>query len=179
MAEAKKTTETGEPPLRKLIVGTFIFVIGFASPALIPWVISTNWPDGLKAVLSGLLAFGVPELFMIIAAAVMGKQGFNYIMKGLGRFLKPIAPPDEVSKTRYTIGLIMFFIPIAFGFISPYLGHHLSFMESDEMIYYISGDVMAFSSLFVLGGNFWDKLRSLFVHKAKAVFPIKPDATKK
>ena len=27
------------------------------------------------------------------------------------------------------------------------------------------------SSLFVLGGDFWDKLRSLFVREAKAVVP--------
>jgi hypothetical protein len=26
-------------------------------------------------------------------------------------------------------------------------------------------------SLFVLGGDFWDKLRALFVHSARAVFP--------
>ena len=173
MAEPKNTTDTSKTPVRKLIIGTVIFVIGFVSPALIPWVLSTTWPDGLKAILSGLLAFGVPELFMIIAAAVMGKEGFNYVMKGLGRFLKPLAPPDAVSKVRYTIGLIMFFIPIAFGFLAPYFGHHLHFMEGNEIIYNTMGDVMIFVSLFVLGGNFWDKLRSLFVPSAKPVFPPK------
>jgi hypothetical protein len=30
------------------------------------------------------------------------------------------------------------------------------------------------ASLFVLGGDFWEKLRSLFVHKAYAVFPEQP-----
>jgi len=177
MSESK-TIEAVRPPLRKLIIGTIIFVFGFASPVLIPWVLSTNWPDGLKAVLSGLLAFGLPELFMVLAAAVMGKAGFNYIMNGLGRFLKPLAPPDEVSKTRYTIGLFMFFIPIAFGFLAPYFSHHLHFIEGNEMLYNVAGDVMIFLSLFVLGGNFWDKLRSLFVHKAKAAFPAKPELNK-
>lgn len=179
MAKTKITTDTAKPPLIKLIIGTVIFILGFASPVLIPWVLSTNWPDGLKAVVSGLLAFGIPELFMIIAAAVMGKAGFNYVMNGLGRFLKPLAPPDEVSKTRYTIGLIMFFVPIAFGFLAPYFSHHLSFMEGDELIYNISGDVMIFSSLFVLGGNFWDKLRSLFIREAKAVLPVKSNSEAK
>jgi hypothetical protein len=28
------------------------------------------------------------------------------------------------------------------------------------------GDMMFVSSLFVLGGNFWDKIRALFVHDA-------------
>jgi hypothetical protein len=30
---------------------------------------------------------------------------------------------------------------------------------------------MLFASLFVLGGDFWDKVRSLFVHGATARFP--------
>jgi hypothetical protein len=30
---------------------------------------------------------------------------------------------------------------------------------------------MLLASLFVLGGEFWDKLRALFVHGARAAFP--------
>jgi len=171
MTETKKTTNAGKPPLRKFIIGTLIFVLGFASPVFIPWVLSTAWPDGLKAIFSGLLAFGIPELFMILAAAVMGKEGFNYLMRGLGRFLKPLAPPDEVSRIRYKIGLFMFFIPIALGWVAPYFSSHIPFWESHEIYYNLGGDALIFLSLFVLGGNFWDKLRSLFVRSAKAVFP--------
>jgi len=36
-------------------------------------------------------------------------------------------------------------------------------------------DVMLIASLFVLGGNFWDKLRALFVRDALAVFPDDPN----
>jgi hypothetical protein len=35
-------------------------------------------------------------------------------------------------------------------------------------VYVIGGDVLLVSSLFVLGGEFWDKLRALFVHDARA-----------
>jgi hypothetical protein len=34
----------------------------------------------------------------------------------------------------------------------------------------IVSDVMFLASLFVLGGDFWDKLRALFIYKAKARF---------
>jgi hypothetical protein len=34
---------------------------------------------------------------------------------------------------------------------------------------------MFLASLFVLGGDFWDKLRALFVREARAVFPEKKD----
>jgi len=31
--------------------------------------------------------------------------------------------------------------------------------------------VLLVASLFVLGGDFWDKLRALFVHEARVQFP--------
>ena len=173
MAHFDSENASVKSPFKKIIIGGSILIIGFLSPLLIPLVLATSWPDGLKAILSGILAFGVPELFMIIAVAIMGKQGFNYIMGGLGKFLKPLAPPDAVSKSRYTIGLFMFFLPIAFGFLAPYFSSHLHFIEEHEIYYNIGGDILIFLSLFVLGGNFWDKLRSLFVHSAKPVFPPK------
>jgi len=36
----------------------------------------------------------------------------------------------------------------------------------------LTGDVMFFASLFVLGGHFWDKFRALCVHGARARFPV-------
>ncbi len=37
--------------------------------------------------------------------------------------------------------------------------------------------MLQIASLFVLGGDFWDKLRALFVRNAKAVFPEKAAAS--
>jgi hypothetical protein len=31
-------------------------------------------------------------------------------------------------------------------------------------------DLITLASLFVLGGDFWDKVRALFLHDARAVF---------
>ncbi len=49
------------------------------------------------------------------------------------------------------------------GLIPGYAGN--------EFTYAIVGDLLLLTSLFVLGGDFWDKLRSLFVHGSKAMFP--------
>ena len=40
----------------------------------------------------------------------------------------------------------------------------------------ITGDIILLLSLFVLGGNFWDKLRALFIRDAKVAFPEKAAA---
>jgi len=157
-----------KPPTGRLVWGTIILVVGFLSPALIPAVIASGWSTGVITVLSGLLAFGIPELFMIIAVAVMGKEGLAFLKKQFFGFLQRYVP-DEVSPTRYTIGLILFFLPITFGILLPYLAIFFPFFITNMIWFVIPGDVMLFISLFVLGGHFWDKLRSLFFRNARAV----------
>jgi len=39
------------------------------------------------------------------------------------------------------------------------------------LIVNIIGDTMLISSFFILGGDVWDKIRSLFVYRATATFP--------
>ena len=94
---------TPEIPRSKLILGGFILVVGFMSPLLIPLVIGSDLPVSYKNLLSGLLAFGIPEIFMIIAVAIMGKQGFEFIKGKAFKFFKQFAPADEVSLTRYHV----------------------------------------------------------------------------
>ncbi len=160
-----------QPPKGRLISGALIFIIGVLSPVFIPLVLTSGLPEWLIAILSGLLAFGIPELFMIIAVAILGKEGFAFLRSKLGKFLKPLAPPDEVSKIRYNVGLVLFCLPLIFAFLSPYLDLHFHF--SDNIPFYINFilDVMLISSVFVLGGNFWDKLRALFINRAKVILP--------
>ena len=40
------------------------------------------------------------------------------------------------------------------------------------MPYAVGGDLILLASLFVLGGDFWDKIRSLFIHDAEVHFPV-------
>ncbi len=176
MDEKRNQTES-LPPKGKLITAGVIFVAGFLSPLLIPIVTSSDLSPGWKAALSGLLALGIPELFMMIAVAVAGKDGFNYIKKKIFGFLKKHAPADTVSKTRYRIGLVLFLIPIIVGWLLPYFSHLLPSYEENRNIISVVGDVVLITSLFVLGGDFWDKLRSLFVYGAKAIFPDKKKST--
>ena len=165
---------TQAPPRDRLITGTAVFVVGFASPLLVPLVARSDLSAGWKTTLSGLLLVGIPELFTLVAVAILGKAGFNYltggIKKWLGAFMAEHGPAQTVSAKRYKIGLIMFFIPILFGWAAPYVEHHIPGYESNQLLYAFIGDVLLVSSLFVLGGEFWDKLRSLFVHGATAEF---------
>jgi len=171
--DEKNIHTEGLPRKGKLVTAGIIFITGFLCPLLIPIVTSSDLSTGWKATLSGLLALGIPELFMIIAAAVAGKEGFGYIKSKIYGFLKKHGPPDTVSKTRYRIGLVLFLIPIIAGWLIPYFTHLIPSYEKNSSLINVIGDVVLITSLFVLGGDFWDKLRSLFIYGAKVVFPNK------
>lgn len=153
-----------KPPKGRLFAGSVVFVSGFLSPALIPVVLSTNLSPGFKTTLTGLLAIGIPELFMVIAAAILGKEGFSWLKQKIGSFFKRYGPPDQVSKVRYRIGLFMFVIPLILAWGLPYFGHHIPFYETNKLWFFITGDLMFILSFFVLGGDFWGKIRSLFIY---------------
>jgi hypothetical protein len=153
----------------RIIFGTLILIVGFLSPLLIPFVTATDWSVGLKSTVSGLLAFGIPEIFMLLAVAVMGKQGYEFIKEKALRFLKRFTPSDRVSLTRYRIGLVMFSIPLIIGITQPYLAYYYSFFKVLPIGWYIISDLLFVSSFFILGGDFWDKLSGLFKHNVKII----------
>jgi len=152
-------------------VGVTIFVAGFAAPLAIPLVTSSDLPTAWKTAIAGALAVGVPEIAMVVAAAVMGREGFAELKRRFGRFLKKFGPPEQVGRTRYRMGLVMFTLPLLLAWLGPYLGHHVPGYGGHRLLWAIGGDLVFVASFFVLGGEFWDKLRALFVHGARAVFP--------
>ncbi len=60
-------------------VGLVLFILGLACPLAVPLVALTSLPVVWKVTLGGLLVLGLPELFWLAAAAVMGKPGFKYL----------------------------------------------------------------------------------------------------
>jgi hypothetical protein len=119
---------------------------------------------------SGMLAVGIPEVFTVAAIALMGKSGYKLIKERIFGFLKKHGPPDRVSPARYRVGLAMFVLPAIFGWLGPYGAHHIAGYESHRYVVSLIGDLMFVVSLFVLGGDFWDKIRALFIRSAKAQF---------
>jgi hypothetical protein len=147
-----------------------IFMASIGWPVVIPVLPLLGVSTSATAAFSGVM-FIVADVMLVAAAAIAGKEGFAVIKANVFRFLKSFGPPHEVSRARYTIGLVMFTTPLAFGWASPYFGHHLPCFEGGKMIYAIVFDVLLLISLFVLGGDFWDKLRALFLHNAYAIIP--------
>jgi hypothetical protein len=156
-------------------VGFAIFVASIGWPVLLPVLPLFGFSGTAVAAFTGVMVVAA-EAMILVGAAIAGKEGFAYIKTRVFGFLKSYGPPKQVSRIRYVIGLVMFVLPLLLGWASPYLGHYLPGLKENPLIYALVGDGLLLISLFVLGGDFWDKLRSLFVRDAKAVFPEKPSA---
>jgi hypothetical protein len=150
--------------------GIILFILGLLSPLFIPLVTATGLSAGWKTALSGLLMLGIPELLWVAAAAIMGKAGFNFIKGKFWGFFKKMAPPNEVGLARYRIGLVMFFLPILFGWLAPYGVHRLPEYEDYRFAANLTGDLLLVSSLLCpFGKPALMKNNSLFFRAADAM----------
>ena len=149
----------------RLYLGGAIFIFGLLCPLLVPLVAATGLSTAWKATLSGLLLLGIPEIFMLVAAAVLGKAGFAYLKGLLFGLLRKHVVPESVSPARYRVGLIVFFLPILWGWLAPYLSEFVSIQEHSLRVA-VTGDLLLLTGLILLGGEFWEKLRLLFLHRA-------------
>jgi hypothetical protein len=166
--------EAVAPPTARLWTGVGVFALGWLlTLSLVPLVTGSDLPTSVKATLTTVLVVVCPKIFLIASIAILGKPGFAYLKGVVMTFFRSVGPPAEVGRWRYRIGLLMFFLPFLFILILTYFGHVLPGGKEATPFYLKGGDAVQILSLFVLGGDFWDKLRSLFVREAKAVFPQK------
>jgi len=145
-----------------------LFVASISWPVLLPVMPFLGFSGSSIATFSGAMLVAA-EVMIIVGAAVAGKEGFAFIKQKVFGFLKSYGPPQDVSRPRYIIGLVIFVIPVILGWAWPYVGLYLPGLEEHLLVYAVTGDVLLLISLFILGGAFWDKLRSLVMHRAYAV----------
>jgi hypothetical protein len=151
----------------RFVIGGILFVGGFLSPLLLPLVINSDLPGNWKSILSTFLVAGLPEVGMLLAVAVLGKEGFTQLKEMVFSRFRKITEPAAVSVTRYRIGLFMFFIPLLAGLMQPYLVHFFPGFAGDNMQSAIVLDLIFASSFLVLGAEFWGKIHGLFVHTSE------------
>lgn len=171
MMTPETTPPTAPPPGWRFRIGLTFFVLSFLSPLAIPLVTLLSLSLAWKATISGFLLVGVPEVLALLAVAFLGKAGFNYLKGKFFAVFKKYALPKEVSRGRYRLGLIMFIIPLLLGWVGAYVSHLIPAYVEHRFAVNFAGDLIWLSSLFVLGSDFWDKVRALFIYQAKAVIP--------
>jgi hypothetical protein len=156
-------------------LGMILFALVLPPCAVIaPIVLSHLSLSAIAMVTSGLVI--VQQFLLVAATAVLGKPGFLYLKSKLSRRVMQLAPAYTVGPVRHRIGLVMFCIPLVLDWIQTYAGNLTSALVTNRLWIDVGGDFLLLASLFVLGGNFWDKVRALFIREATAHFPSDPVA---
>lgn len=166
--QAEKVADPLPVSKTRLFIGGILFVGGFLSPLLIPLVTQSDLPTRWKALLSTGLVAGLPEIGMILAAAVLGKQGFALLKDKLFTLIHKHTKPTAITAGRYRFGLVLFCFPLLVGWLMPYLVRFLPAlsMEQGSLLPIIALDLMFAVSFLVLGEDFWEKIRRLFVYES-------------
>ena len=157
------------PPKGRLLAGIGVFALGWiATLTMVPIITASSLTASAQTTVAGIVVFVGPKIGVLAAIAIMGKPGFTYLQRTVFGYLKP---PAEVSPARYRIGIVMFVAAMLSGFVERYIGFFPPGDFVREVRYSLAIDLLLLASIVVLGGDFWDKIRALFIRKAKAQFP--------
>lgn len=130
-----------------IVLGIFSPLIGFAVPLL-------DLPSGTTTALVTFFMVGGPEIFLIAGAALAGKQAIETIKKEFFQF---------AGKTRYQFGLILFVttVLVNWGFVYINLLEDYAFDINTRLIVTLCIDVTTIISIFIMGPEFFEKLKRL------------------
>mgnify|MGYP000868173482 FL=1 len=121
-----------------------------------------------QAASMALIYVGSGEVAFFAAIALLGRSFVETLKAKFKAFFirnKPAQPPRPIGKTRHTVGVILFFasffpypfVVAALIFLHP-TGRDLNYLVAALL----AGDGIFITSLFVLGGEFWERLKRLF-----------------
>lgn len=160
-------------------LGITLVALMFAVWLLVPLAASMHASAGTVTAITGGI-FIANKVLLVLTVAIMGKAGFQelkrYVFGYIFGYVSGLAPNATVGPLRYRIGLVMFCLPLASGILEPYVDALFPGLRPNSWQLQLLGDLMLVSSFFVLGGNFWGKLRALFVRTAMAVDAGDPHA---
>ncbi len=153
---------------------TWRFKLGIALVCLaigmwlcVPLAAWAGVPNTRIAAMTGVI-FIVNKVLLLLVIAVMGKSGFQQLKGKIFGVFK-LAPDTSVGSVRYTLGLVMFCVPLITSWLEPYIDAVAPGLRPNIWQLQLLGDVMFLASFLVLGANFWEKIRSLFIRTSRVV----------
>jgi hypothetical protein len=143
-------------------LGIFVFVFAFALWLLIPLGATLGMPGSRIAAMTGVI-FIANKVLLVSCIAIMGKPGFQQLKALVLGHAKRLAPSKTVGPVRHVVGLVMFLVPLISAMLEPYIDRIWPGLRPNVWQFQVFGDLMLMASFFVLGGDFWNKIRALFV----------------
>jgi len=123
-------------------------------------------PVAQSTLIAGALVAGAPEVLMLLAVALLGRQNFDRIVSAAKKFFFTTFFSTPVSRGRYYAGLaicLLSFIPL---YVAGYTSSWMPTTHGRIAILAVA-DLAFILSFFVMGGEFWEKFRRLFVWEGR------------
>jgi hypothetical protein len=149
----------------KYYLGMSMFLYSFfplSIVAILPFLGMTLAQAGAFAVV--FLASG--EIAFWCAAALLGKEFLTALNKRMKAWFKRTHEPRPISRNQHRFGIAL----VVASFLPYYvmLIYLLFFSHKESEINFfawtlVAGEVAFMAGLFILGGDFWDRLKQLFV----------------
>src|SRR5215831_6296387 len=169
-ADKIPVVEEKPPRLKKdwrFYTGTAALGLSFVMPLCALFVPLLGLPTGLSAVIVGLLVAGGPEVMGLIAVALLGKETFQYFIYKVKSTFRDAVMVRPVSQTRYYFGLALHLG----SWLPLYLyGYWPALLPVGTTRIYIlaAADFSFIVSMFIMGGEFWEKVRRIFVWEGRS-----------
>lgn len=161
-----------EPPSAgwRFKLGIVIICVMLGSWLLVPVAAALDVPGSKVAALTGIL-FISNKVLLILVIAIMGKAGFQQLKRSVFGYVSSMTPSmdQEVGPVRHWVGIVMFCVPLISSLLEPYVDSIWPGLRPNLWQVQMLGDLMLIGSFFVLGGNFWDKVRALFIRNARVI----------
>ena len=154
-------------------LGLILFVLSLILPLLALVIVPLlGVSPGVSTLLYGLSVAGGPDVILIGAAALLGKENLQYLFSKLGNWFKNLVKWNQVSPHRYRVGLWLMCLSIGVTVgLFYFLPESLRDGNQPGWGFYVTvgADIVSIISFFVLGAEFWAKLRALFQYNARVV----------
>jgi len=150
----------------RLWIGTSFLVLALFLPVgalALSWL---GWPVAQSAFVAFLLVGGMPEIICLLAIAVLGKANFESVVSVSKRTRLAMSLAAPASQLRYYAGLagcLLNGVPLYIYAYAPWLLPD----GSNKFYILVAADLIFFFSLFLAGGEFWEKFRRIFVWEGK------------
>jgi hypothetical protein len=156
----------------RFVLGCILLGLGVLCGLAVPFLGLLHITHNKAAIVSFLMLSHHGLTFLSIA--VMGQTNFERLTEPVHRAAakagEKIKPAGNVSRKRYRLGIIMLVTPLVVV-TAMHLINEFHFTHETRVAISLVMQTMFLASFFVLGGDFWDKARALFVWDARAVFP--------
>jgi len=142
--------------------GLAALVLGMGMPLLALVVPFLGLSAATATMVAGALVAGGPEILCVLAVALLGKENFQYFIALGKKVAGDVILRLPASKGRYyaalTVNLLSWAPLYLYGYAPGWMP------EGWTRIYILAGaDLVFIASMFAMGGEFWGKLRRIFV----------------